>query len=117
MKSISLFVPLLAAAYASAHGYVASVTIDGKLFKGELPTDPPSNVQSVIRQIKQIDPVKGANNPDVNCGASAVPSALVANANPGSKIDVLWSDPGSKVCPLLLLLPFDNNHGPYSVAT
>jgi len=92
MKPFSLLVPLLAATYTSAHGYLATVTIDGNLYKGEAPNDPPSDVQSVIRQVKTISPVKGANNSDLNCGASAVPSALIANANPGSKIDVLWSD-------------------------
>jgi Auxiliary Activity family 9 (formerly GH61) len=95
MKSFSLLVPLIAATYASAHGYVASVTIDGKVFKGVPPDgNQPTDVQSVIRQIKEISPVKGANNPDLNCGLSAVPSALVADANPGSKIDVGWADLG-----------------------
>lgn len=88
----SLFVPLLVAASAAAHGYLQSITIDGKVYQGQTPNNPPSNVQSAIRQVKDISPVKGASNPDLNCGASAVPSALIANANPGSKIDILWSD-------------------------
>lgn len=99
MKSFSFFVPILTAAYAAAHGYVASVTIDGKVYNGMAPNDPPGNVQSAIRQVKTIDPVKGASNPDLNCGASAVASSLIANANPGSKIDVLWSDGATNVCP------------------
>jgi len=96
MKSLSLLVPLLAAAYASAHGFVASIAIDGKNYDGDSPRDPPSDVQSVIRQISTISPVKGANNPDVNCGPSAVASSLVANANPGSTIDFLWTDGDAK---------------------
>lgn len=97
MKSFSLFVPILAATYTAAHGFLASVTIDGKLFNGTAPNDPPSDVQSVIRQVKTISPVKGASNPDLNCGASAVPSALIADANPGSKMDVFWSDVNAPV--------------------
>jgi hypothetical protein len=104
MKSLSLFVPLLAAAYASAHGFVASISIDGKNYDGASPKNSPSNVQSVIRQISTIDPVKGATNADVNCGPGAVASALVANANPGSTIDFLWTDGDANASILLFVI-------------
>ena len=117
MKSISLLIPFIAASYTAAHGFLASVAIDGKLFKGQNPNDPPSNVQSVIRQVKTISPVKGASNPDVNCGASAVQSALVADANPGSKMDILWSDVGANVrTSSLNLLSFNDDEHASSVA-
>jgi len=88
MKSLSLLTPLLAAAYVSAHGFVATVTIDGKAFKGNVPngkTNP-----SIIRQISDTSPVKGADNPDTNCGKDAKPASLVADANPGSTVTFDW---------------------------
>lgn len=88
MKSISLFVPLLAAALASAHGFVNLVTIDSKQFKGNVPnaaTNP-----SIVRQIDDVSPVKGATNPEVNCGHAATLASDVANANPGSVVTFSW---------------------------
>jgi hypothetical protein len=87
-SSAALFVPLLAAASAYAHGYVATLTIAGKAYKGDSPggaMDP-----SVIRQVADVVPVKGATNPDINCGLKAQPAALVASANPGDKVSFDW---------------------------
>ncbi|RDB30012.1 Cellulose-growth-specific protein [Hypsizygus marmoreus] len=89
MKSISLFVPLLAAAYVSAHGFVSTITIDGKTFKGNRPSG--SKSPSIIRQISTQDPVKGANNAAVNCGPNAQVASLVADAKPGSTITFDWT--------------------------
>jgi hypothetical protein len=89
MKSYSLFLPLLAATSAYAHGFLAAVIIEGKEYLGDLPSgvDNPS----IIRQVSDISPVKGADNPDINCGLSAhSPAALVANANPGDTISFDW---------------------------
>ncbi|KIJ15796.1 lytic polysaccharide mono-oxygenase [Paxillus involutus ATCC 200175] len=74
--------------FVSAHGYVGSVTIDGTSYPGNEPggaTNP-----SIIRQVSTIDPVKGATNPSLNCGMNATLAADVANANPGSQIQVHW---------------------------
>nr|AFO72239.1 glycoside hydrolase family 61 protein J [Heterobasidion parviporum] len=97
MHPLSIAPALLAlAAYlprAAAHGYLASITIDGTTYKGNVPagnTDP-----SPIRQVDTNSPVKGADNPFLNCGQNAQLASQVANANPGSKIDFLWSDIGS----------------------
>ncbi|KAJ7708249.1 hypothetical protein B0H17DRAFT_917105 [Mycena rosella] len=54
------FVLLLLASYASAHGFVSRITINGQMFKGNAPNETP--VQSIIRQISSGDPVKGATN-------------------------------------------------------
>jgi hypothetical protein len=49
--------------------------IDDKVFKGYPNGNQPTDVQSVICEIKDISPfkLKGSNNPDINCGLSAVP--------------------------------------------
>ena len=77
------------ATFVDAHGFVYTVTIDGKRYVGNVPagdTNP-----SVIRQINDINPVKGASNPDLNCGLSAQLATLVADANPGSAMAFNWS--------------------------
>jgi len=88
MKTTTLFVPLLSAAYASAHGFLATWTIAGKAFKGDVPNGPQN--PSVVRQISDVSPVKGASNPDLNCGMKAGPAALVANGNPGDTLTFDW---------------------------
>ncbi|KAF9218867.1 hypothetical protein BS17DRAFT_822294 [Gyrodon lividus] len=72
----------------SAHGYVGSVTIDGTSYLGNEPGGAMN--PSVIRQVSTIDPVKGATNPSLNCGMNATLAANVANANPGSQLQVHW---------------------------
>ncbi|KAF8629785.1 hypothetical protein AX17_005564 [Amanita inopinata Kibby_2008] len=86
MKSI--FALLLSATYVAAHGFLAQVTIDGTVYKGNVPNS--ATNPSVIRQVSDIGPVKGANNPDVNCGMSAKPASLVADAMPGSTVSFDW---------------------------
>lgn len=86
MKSI--FSLLLSAAYVAAHGYVHQVVIDGTTYPGNAPGATPS--PSIIRQISTIDPVKGANNPNLNCGQNSQPASLVANAMPGSTMAFSW---------------------------
>ena len=92
MKTTSFYVPLLAAAYVSAHGYVRTLTINGQAYTGNIPagTDSPS----VIRQINTTFPNYGANNPFLNCGSNATAGTLVANANPGDILTFLWKDVG-----------------------
>ncbi|KAH7890299.1 glycosyl hydrolase family 61-domain-containing protein [Phlebopus sp. FC_14] len=80
---------LLLPALVSAHGYVAQVTIDGTVYKGNSPGSS-SSTSSVIRQVANNSPVKGTTNPDLNCGASAQVAADVADANPGSQVLVQW---------------------------
>ncbi|KAF8882002.1 glycosyl hydrolase family 61-domain-containing protein [Infundibulicybe gibba] len=86
----AFFVPLLAAASVAAHGFVSTVTIDGKVFKGTIgKADKPAD--SVIRQVTEPSPIKGAQNPAVNCGNNAQASSLVADAQPGSQFTFDWT--------------------------
>ena len=95
-------VPILALLPSvAAHGYVSKVVIDGTTYTGPLPADAAgaaNNSPSPIRQIADIGPVKGATNPDINCGLSAQLASLVVSANPGSSMEFYWGNPsGGKV--------------------
>lgn len=82
------------------HGYVHQITIDGTLYPGNPPSDVVGGASnqispSIVRQISDEGPVKGASNADMNCGMGSgenpKPAALVANANPGSSITFDWT--------------------------
>ncbi|KAG0694491.1 glycoside hydrolase family 61 protein [Suillus ampliporus] len=65
------------------------VTIDGTVYKGNnLNVGTPA--PSIIRLVSTNSPVKGATNPDINCGSDAQLASLVGNANPGSQLQILW---------------------------
>ncbi|KAL4063407.1 glycoside hydrolase family 61 protein [Scleroderma yunnanense] len=84
------FLSLLLPALVSAHGYVSQVTIDGTVYKGNSPGSSATS-SSIIRQVSSNSPVKGATNPDLNCGLSAQLAQDVGQANPGSQLEVQWS--------------------------
>ncbi|PPQ90713.1 hypothetical protein CVT25_005021 [Psilocybe cyanescens] len=84
----SLFVPLFAAAYVSAHGFLNQITINGKAFTGNVPSGKTN--PSVIRQITTQDPIKGATNVAVTCGTGSTAGSLIADANPGDKVSFDW---------------------------
>jgi len=89
MKSTLTLSFLAALPYVAAHGFVSKMTIDGQAYPGNVPnakTNP-----SIIRQIDDISPVKGANNTYLNCGQAATLASLVANANPGSVVTFTWN--------------------------
>ncbi|KAH7908281.1 glycoside hydrolase family 61 protein [Hygrophoropsis aurantiaca] len=86
LSVLSLCLAVLPTVYA--HGYVAQVTIDGKLYQGNVPNASPT--PSIVRQINDVAPVKGASNANLNCGQSAQKASLVASANPGSKLTFKW---------------------------
>ncbi|CDO75943.1 Auxilliary Activities Family 9 protein [Trametes cinnabarina] len=79
---------LAAVPLVSAHGYVASVSIDGKAYKGNTPNS--NSVQSPIRMINDVSPVKGTDNKFLSCGQNAQKAALLADAKPGSKVSFQW---------------------------
>jgi hypothetical protein len=93
MKTSTLLLPFLAAALslvpsARAHGFVSTFGVDGKEYKGNVPsgrTDP-----SPIRQVSDQSPIYGAKSPTVNCGTGAPNAALVADAMPGSTLSWDW---------------------------
>lgn len=72
----------------SGHGYVAQVAIDGTDYYGNVPNANP--VPSIVRQINDVAPVKGASNPYLNCGQDAQLASVVANANPSSQLQFWW---------------------------
>lgn len=91
LTTLALLVPFVAyLPQVRAHGYVAQVTIDGKVYVGNVPNAQPT--PSIVRQINDISPVKGASNASLNCGMGAQKASLVANANPGSQLQILWLD-------------------------
>ena len=82
----------------SAHGYVTKVVIDGTSYNGNVPSGDGGSSPSAspIRQIYDIGPVKGADNPDINCGMAAQLASMVVPANPGSSMEFYWGDPGNE---------------------
>ncbi|KAJ7171192.1 glycoside hydrolase family 61 protein [Mycena filopes] len=84
-----LLLPLLAIPHVAAHGFVHKVWIADKTFLGNTPNAEPT--ASIVRQIDNVDPVKGALNPDVNCGHDAALAADIADANPGDDMAFLWT--------------------------
>ncbi|KAJ6551904.1 glycosyl hydrolase family 61-domain-containing protein [Mycena capillaripes] len=87
--STVLLLPLLAIPYVSAHGFVHKVWIGTETFLGNTPNAEPT--ASIVRQINNVDPVKGATNPAVNCGNDAQLAGDIADANPGDNISFLWT--------------------------
>ena len=88
---------------AAAHGILTKVVIDGKSYTGSLPSKTPSD--SPIRQVSDVVPVKGADNPSMNCGLNAQVASMVVPANPGSSMEFYWGSPlGSPVSVTLLRL-------------
>ncbi|KAF8623797.1 hypothetical protein AX15_006189 [Amanita polypyramis BW_CC] len=88
MMLLSFFTLLLSATYVAAHGFVHQVIIDGQAFPGNSPGS--NSVQSIIRTISTIDPVKGAMSSEMNCGWNPQPAALVGDAMPGSTVAFDW---------------------------
>ncbi|KAG6816725.1 hypothetical protein H0H87_003585 [Tephrocybe sp. NHM501043] len=76
-----------------AHGYVSKITIDRKVFKGYEPQSKKTN--TIIRPISNQNPVKGADNVDINCGPGALPVNEAGEAKPGSKLSFQWSTTNS----------------------
>ena len=97
---------LSAVPLAAAHGFVSKLVIDGTTYKGNSPGG--STSDSAIRHISTIDPVKGATNKAVNCGPDSQPAALLADANPGSSIEITWSGGDNTLVSLGPPSPFMN---------
>ncbi|GJJ09015.1 hypothetical protein Clacol_003236 [Clathrus columnatus] len=100
MKHSAGFVFALAASLAPstfAHGFLASIAIDGQVYQGNIPNQ--GNASSPIRVIDDITPVKGAMNRDINCGKNALIAAVVAPANPGSVLSFDWHSGENTIWP------------------
>jgi hypothetical protein len=61
--------PFFSLSPSVAHGYVSKVVIDGTTYNGNILNAKPSD--SLTRQISDIGPVKGSNNPSLNFGLNA----------------------------------------------
>ena len=83
-----LLVPLVLASYVSAHGYVANFNVGGKEYPGN--GIGRNGRASALRQVTSQDPIKGANNPAVNCGTGATRAQLIADARPGDVMTFDW---------------------------
>lgn len=83
LLSLAAFAPLVA-----AHGTLSGVWIDGKHYPAPMPLENPA--QYIVRSVNSVDPVKGTNNPDLNCGHNAQKAGLVADAAPGSTVALSW---------------------------
>lgn len=79
---------LIAARYVAAHGYVKTVTIAGKSYEANYPFG--DGGPSGIRKVDDVTPIKGAKNPDVECGIKAQPASQVLSANPGDALTFDW---------------------------
>ncbi|CAA7263648.1 unnamed protein product [Cyclocybe aegerita] len=88
MKTISFLLPLLAATYVSAHGFLNQITINGKTYRGNKPNQ--RNDPSVIRRVSSPNPNYGANNAALTCGPNSIAGSLVADANPGDTVTFDW---------------------------
>ncbi|KAF8647436.1 hypothetical protein AX16_006712 [Volvariella volvacea WC 439] len=84
----SAIVPLLAATSVAAHGYVARIVANGQTYEGN--GFGRTEFDSPIRSVQNNEPIKGARNPDVNCGRNAQRAALMADASPGSEVVFDW---------------------------
>jgi len=76
-------------AMVAGHGFVQDMTIDGKFIKGNPVGGDPTG-PSGIRQVTTPNPIKGAQNRNVNCGSGAKPASLILDAMPGSKLTFNW---------------------------
>ncbi|RDX45012.1 hypothetical protein OH76DRAFT_1408439 [Lentinus brumalis] len=89
MKCSAVLLALSAALpYVAAHGFVSQVVIDGVAYEGSEPGS--DEGPSPIRRVAEIDPVKGASNPDMFCGLKAQVAEVTAPANPGSSFTIQW---------------------------
>jgi len=80
----------------SAHGYIGTITVNGKTYTGPAPEASTNN--SPIRQITTIDPVKDIGGSIMSCGQNAptagAPQTMTAAA--GSVLTFTWTDGPAK---------------------
>jgi len=78
-----------AAGCVSAHGFLCTITINGKIYNGNNPLENDKNA-SVIRAINDPNPNVGSSNPALNCGPGALTASQVADVNPGDGMTFKW---------------------------
>jgi hypothetical protein len=91
MRFTSFLASVSLAASAAAHGVFSTLTIDGKTYKGNGQGGDPSTTVIRPTQPYNVGPVTDLTSNDLRCGLSPVQNAaLQADAQPGSKLDILW---------------------------
>ncbi|TFK98989.1 glycosyl hydrolase family 61-domain-containing protein [Pterulicium gracile] len=90
MRSVTCFTLLsLLPSLVAAHGFVSQITVNNKKeFHGNSPYRNPD--PSAVRQITGVEPVKGANNPDINCGLGSKIASDVLQVMPGDRLSFEW---------------------------
>jgi hypothetical protein len=86
----SVFSLFALAAGVSAHGYVKSIVLDGKTYKG--PVAGGAKIASPIRQISTTSPWKGVTGAGMTCGRDAKAASIVAPVTAGSTVSLKWED-------------------------
>jgi hypothetical protein len=77
------------------HGQVTRITVDGVDHDAWTVNAP--QMDSAIRHVDNYEPMRGVNNPGINCGPGATRAApLVADAKPGSEVSVRWNGADGK---------------------
>ncbi|KAI5118811.1 hypothetical protein M0805_005153 [Coniferiporia weirii] len=89
----SISAALVLALRVSAHGYPASVLIDGMLYDGA--NGPDVSANSPIRKVSSGDPVTDVTSNNIICGQSAQVASGVATAKPGSLLQFNWVNEGN----------------------
>ncbi|KAF7300308.1 hypothetical protein HMN09_00914100 [Mycena chlorophos] len=75
----------------SAHGWIGSMHVAGKLFTGPKPAEQlPNPPPSAIRQIANNLPVKDVSSPALTCGLNSQPASQVATVPAGSTLALRW---------------------------
>ncbi|KAF5342190.1 hypothetical protein D9611_002154 [Ephemerocybe angulata] len=102
---ISLLTLFSALSCVSAHGFLFQVSVNGlKAYSGAIPGSEQKNGDSIIRQIRDASPVKGANNEAMNCGQGAFVAGQAATVQPGDELSFEWRGAD--------LSPWPHNTGP-----
>jgi hypothetical protein len=73
------------------HSHLTQVSIDGTSYPGNVHTVA-QPFDSPICQISNISPVKGADNPSLNCGLNTEPATMIVPANPGLVMEFYWGN-------------------------
>lgn len=90
MFSRALFAIAALTPLVAAHGALKFATVDGVRYNAPNPNGDSGDF--TIRAVNDINPVKGTDNPDLNCGHNAQKAALVADAQPGSVVGFAWAN-------------------------
>ena len=84
-----IFIALAAASTAAAHGIIGSVSIDGRNYNGA--NGVRTSQDTPMRRVSTGSPIYNEYGNEIICGPNAGPARGVADANPGSRIQIFWT--------------------------